>query len=61
MLLGLMVAFFLSHRRIWVYIKKEDDKTSILISGNTNKNRPSFEKNFEAVNRSLDAKFKSHS
>ena len=37
MLLGLMVAFFLSHRRIWVYIKKEDDKTSVLISGNTNK------------------------
>jgi cytochrome c biogenesis protein len=61
MLLGLMVAFFLSHRRIWVYIKKEGDKTSVLISGNTNKNRPAFEKNFEAVNRSLDKKLKSHS
>ena len=56
MLLGLMVAFFLSHRRIWVYIKQEGDATSVLISGNANKNRPTFEKNFEAVTRSLDEK-----
>jgi cytochrome c biogenesis protein len=61
MLLGLMVAFFLSHRRIWVYIKREDDKTSVLLSGNTNKNRLTFEKNFDAVNRSLEEKLKSHS
>jgi cytochrome c biogenesis protein len=61
MLLGLMVAFFLSHRRIWVYIKREEDKTSVLLSGNTNKNRLTFEKNFDAVNRSLEEKLKSHS
>jgi len=61
MLLGLMVAFFLSHRRIWVYIKKDGDTTSVLVSGNANKNRPTFEKNFDAVNRSLDEKLKSHS
>ncbi len=61
MLLGLMVAFFLSHRRIWVYIKQEGDTTSVLLSGNANKNRPTFEKNFDAVTRSLDEKIKSRS
>ncbi|MBI4791286.1 MAG: cytochrome c biogenesis protein ResB, partial [Deltaproteobacteria bacterium] len=59
MLLGLMVAFFLSHRRIWVFIKKEDDETSVLISGNANKNKPTFEKNFAAVSTSIEEKLKS--
>jgi cytochrome c biogenesis protein len=59
MLLGLMVAFFLSHRRIWVFIKKENDATSVLISGNANKNKPAFENNFDAVSTSIDAKLKS--
>jgi cytochrome c biogenesis protein len=59
MLLGLMVAFFLSHRRIWVYIKRENDETSVLICGNTNKNKPTFEKNFAEVSTSIDEKLKS--
>ncbi|MEW6520969.1 MAG: cytochrome c biogenesis protein ResB [Thermodesulfobacteriota bacterium] len=58
MLLGLMVAFFLSHQRIWIHIRKKDAGTSLLISGNTNKNRMAFEKNFDAVNRSLEEKIK---
>lgn len=49
MLLGLMVAFFLSHRRIWVYIRKEGSRTSVLLSGNSNKNKVGFEKDIEAI------------
>lgn len=59
MLLGLMVAFFLSHRRIWVFIKRENDETSVLVSGNANKNKPTFEKNFAAVSASIEEKLKS--
>ena len=59
MLLGLMVAFFLSHRRIWVFIKRETDETSVLVSGNANKNKPTFEKNFAAVSASIEEKLKS--
>ncbi|MBI5556118.1 MAG: cytochrome c biogenesis protein ResB [Deltaproteobacteria bacterium] len=58
MLIGLMVAFFLSHQRIWVYITREEDGTSVLVSGNTNKNKPSFEKNFNAVSQGIDEKLK---
>lgn len=49
MLLGLYIAFFLSHRRVWAYLKQEDDGCSILISGTSNKNRYGFEKEFASL------------
>ena len=61
MLVGLMVAFFLSHRRIWVYIKKDNSTTNVLLSGNSNKNKPAFEKNFDAVSQSIEEKLNSAS
>ncbi|MCB2183063.1 MAG: cytochrome c biogenesis protein ResB [Desulfobulbaceae bacterium] len=56
MLLGLYVAFFLSHRRIWVYIKKADENTTVLVSGNSNKNKQAFEKSFDAVSQAISNK-----
>ncbi len=56
MLVGLMVAFFLSHRRIWVYIKREDGQSRVLICGNSNKNKPAFEKSFAAVSAAITDK-----
>jgi len=49
MLLGLLVAFFLSHRRVWVYISREENATRILLCGSANKNRIGFEKDFAAL------------
>ncbi len=49
MLIGLYVAFFLSHRRVWVYIKQENGRSRILVSGTSNKNRLGFEKDFSAI------------
>jgi cytochrome c biogenesis protein len=49
MLLGLFVAFFLSHKRLWVYIYEEEDRTKILISGSANKNKVGFENKFNAL------------
>ncbi len=49
MLLGLLVAFFLSHRRVWIYLAKEGDSTRILLSGTANKNRIGFDKEFVAL------------
>ncbi len=44
MLLGLVIAFFTSHKRIWVFIKKEEGGASILFTGSANKNRIGFDK-----------------
>jgi cytochrome c biogenesis protein len=53
MLLGLVIAFFMSHKRIWLFIKEEDQGVSILFVGNTNKNRVGFEKIFNDLTEIL--------
>ncbi|MBW6519406.1 MAG: cytochrome c biogenesis protein ResB [Desulfoarculaceae bacterium] len=42
MLIGLVIAFFMSHQRIWLFIKKEERGVSILFTGSANKNRVGF-------------------
>jgi cytochrome c biogenesis protein len=49
MLLGLMVAFFLSHKRIWAYIFEQDGRTQMIIAGSANKNKAGFERNYEKL------------
>lgn len=49
MLLGLYVAFFLSHRRIWVLLTPSGGDTKVLVSGTANKNRFGFEKEFDSL------------
>lgn len=54
MLLGLFVAFFLSHKRLWVYISKKEDVTKILIAGSSNKNKAGFENIFYTLLEKLE-------
>lgn len=53
MLVGLGVAFFMSHRRLWVYIHEQDGTTTILVAGTANKNKPGFERNFASISEKL--------
>jgi cytochrome c biogenesis protein len=54
MLLGLVVAFFLSHKRLWVYIYEEEDRTRILVAGSSNKNKVGFENMFNRFVEKLE-------
>ncbi|MBU0728365.1 MAG: cytochrome c biogenesis protein ResB [Proteobacteria bacterium] len=56
MIFGLYVAFFLSHRRIWAYITKEDSKTLVILGGLSNKNKIGFENDFTTIVEALDKK-----
>lgn len=49
MLFGLYVAFFMSHRRLWVVLTEQKNKTGVLLTGSANKNRPGFEKQFAEI------------
>ena len=50
MIFGLFVAFFMSHQRIWFYIRQETAiKSSILMAGNANKSKDDFEKKFKTL------------
>lgn len=55
MLIGLYIAFFLSHRRIWVFIGREEsaERCRILVCGASSKNRIAFEKEFAALTASF--------
>ncbi|MCK5540160.1 MAG: cytochrome c biogenesis protein ResB [Deltaproteobacteria bacterium] len=51
MILGLYVAFFMSHRRLWLRLAPNPDKPErlqLVLVGNANKNQPSFELEFKA-------------
>ena len=49
MVLGLVISFFMSHRRIWVYIAPNaQNGTRILVAGSSNKNKPPFARRFDA-------------
>ncbi len=54
MLLGLIVAFFLSHKRVWVYIKKVEGETRLLVAGSANKNKVAFENMFDTLAEKLE-------
>ncbi len=53
MLFGLSIAFFMSHQRIWLFIKEEVSGASILFTGSANKNRVGFEKIFNDLAKIL--------
>jgi cytochrome c biogenesis protein len=42
MVVGSMIAFFLSHRRIWVTLRPVGDKIGIMVAGNAHRNQPAF-------------------
>ena len=52
MLFGLYVAFFMSHRRIWILLPK-DKSQDILLAGAANKNKIGFEKTFDEIRQLL--------
>jgi cytochrome c biogenesis protein len=50
MMVGIFMAFFMPHRRVWVKIVPKGNKGgTVWVAGSTNKNRASFEEEFEAV------------
>ncbi len=53
MMIGLYVAFFLSHKRVWLYTKEDSGNVSILLAGSTNKNKIGFAKQFSELANSL--------
>jgi cytochrome c biogenesis protein len=49
MLLGLYMAFFLSHGRIWLILRKHNEGTVIDLKGTTNKNKEAFDAKFQTL------------
>jgi cytochrome c biogenesis protein len=56
MLLGLYAAFFMSHRKVWAYIREENGGAALIFIGSANKNSLSFEKTFAALAEGFSSK-----
>jgi cytochrome c biogenesis protein len=53
MVVGSMVAFFLSHRRIWVTIQPVGKQVGVKIGGAAHRNQPGFELFFDELKKNL--------
>ena len=49
LLLGLYMAFFLSHKRIWLYQQITATGGLVYLAGSANKNKPAFTKVFTTL------------
>ncbi len=54
MILGLYMAFFLAHQRIWLYKQVGTAGTTLYLGGSTNKNKPAFAKRFSRLETLVD-------
>jgi cytochrome c biogenesis protein len=49
MSIGLFIAFFISHRRIWIKVSEDKNNTTVIIGGTTNKNKTAFEEKIDKL------------
>ncbi len=54
LLLGLYMAFFLSHQRIWLYQQTTATGGVVYLAGSSNKNKPAFTKIFTELEAHID-------
>ncbi len=47
--IGLFIAFFTSHRRLWVRITEDKNNTRVLVGATSNKNRSAFERKIDRI------------
>jgi cytochrome c biogenesis protein len=56
MVIGIVMAFFLSHQRVWVRLTQgQDGRVEVVIAGSASRNRLAFEKKFEKIRTSVKA------
>ena len=56
MVIGLIMAFFLSHQRVWVRLAQgADGRVEVVLAGSASRNRLAFEKRFEKLQTGVKA------
>jgi len=56
MIIGIAMAFFLSHQRVWVRLAQgQDGRVEVVLAGSASRNRLAFEKKFEKIQSGVKA------
>jgi cytochrome c biogenesis protein len=53
MVAGILLTFFLSHRKMWVRVRRDQDVVEVTVAGTSSKNRLGFEKEFDALKKEI--------
>jgi len=53
LILGFVIVFWVAHKRVWLWLGKDGNKSVVILAGQTNKNRLQFEKDFESLKEKL--------
>jgi cytochrome c biogenesis protein len=56
MAIGLYSAFFMSHRRVWMILRREKEGTKVIIAALSSKNRIAFEEKIDRLLREIEIK-----
>lgn len=56
MLIGLMMALFMSHTKLWIEIRPHPKGVRLVMTGSTHRNQPAFDKKFSAALKALEDK-----
>ncbi len=59
MLVGIGLAYYVSHRRLWIWAEPGERSTRIILAGRTNKNSLDFENQFNQICERLKSELKS--
>jgi cytochrome c biogenesis protein len=54
MTLGMLVVFFMTHRRLWVHVEESGTRTRVVFSGVSNKNKQGFADQFAGLEGKLE-------
>ncbi len=61
MVFGSLTAFFFSHKRIWVCLEEDGNKTKIQVAGNAHRNQPGFALAFDELQQKIESTVKNNS
>jgi cytochrome c biogenesis protein len=45
--LGICLAFFMSHRRVWLKVEEKEGSLQVMLAGSSNKNKEAFKNDFD--------------
>ncbi len=54
LIIGFIIVFWVPHRKMWLWIGKNDGKDIVVVSGQSSKNRIQFEKDFRRIKQVLE-------
>jgi cytochrome c biogenesis protein len=54
LIFGFVIVFWVPHRKVWLWLGKHEGKAMVVLSGQSNKNKIQFDRDFEKIERAIE-------